>query len=142
MIKASVERIMGQMRMSEMPFPDYGTMTITIVRQHIGQCPFAGIQTAIAPRRNDRLSETESGRIPPGKQPRPCRRTYRRSIISVHFDPLRSKPVNIRSIDHAPMISDISPAQVIGQNHYNIRTGMPCQCCRCGNHCQWNGHSN
>ena len=59
MVETSVEGIMAEMGMSEMPLSYHRSVSVSVVPKHVGEGPLPFVKAAFAPGRYDGLAEAE-----------------------------------------------------------------------------------
>ena len=107
--------------MSQMPFADNGSVTISVTCQHIGQSFFIFIQSVFTPRRNNGCTYAKSIGITPCHKSGTSGRTDRSCIEPIQYNSFCCQSVQTRSFYLAAMKSDISPSQIVSKYNNDIR---------------------
>ena len=119
--ESAVERIIRPAPVAQMPLADDRAVSVPVGGEHVGQSLFFGIESVIAPGRNDGFPDAETAGITPGHQPRTGRRTDRSGVETVHLDAPGGQRINVGRGDDASVIAHVAPAQVVGHDEQDVR---------------------
>ena len=124
MCEAAIQRIVAQAAMSHVPLTNGSTVGISVTSEDICHCLFLNRKSVVAPRWDDRFTNTEAAGITSRHQSASSWGTDRSCVEAVQFYSLSDEPVYVRRRDNAAMIAHIAPSQIVGHNNHHI--GLCC----------------
>ncbi len=119
--EAAVQRIIAEAAVAEMPLSYHRAVRVTVLSEDVGHGPLILVETVVPPRRYNGLADAETARITSGHYSAAGRGTDGSHIEAVQFDTFACYAVYVRGLDAAAVITQVTPAEVIGYDYDNVR---------------------